>query len=703
LNTKKYLLALPLLASTCAHGQDAPMTVVEVAVSRTEQRRQDTSVVLVIGRDELLRFSDPSLADALKRVPGITVGGVPGRAGELRMRGLGSGYTQVLLNGQPLPAGFSIESIAPDLVERVEVMRVARAEFGAQAIAGTINIVLRKSAGKSSRELKPTVSTSRGLPSAKLAGQMSGKTDALSYTVAATATENRTDYHYVDHESGSGAFEVAREGQRREQAVQRTLTLSPRLNLASGTDTHSWQGFMRVFKREDSNSRREQTTLGAPTRFPNNSSWFLADANNLRGDWHWTRAHDDGRRWELKAGAAGFWRQSDFGFVADHTVGARAVASRARERTLTLSGKLSQPVAGGHALVLGWDGASSDRTETRHEQSIFAGDPPGRGEEHYGAEQDRFAVFLQDDWSIGKAWSVSAGLRWETLSTSTSGNALAHIRHRSRLLSPLLQSLYKWSGSQFRIGVTRTYKAPTMIGLAQRRLTIDNGNSPVNPDSQGNPALVPERAWGLDLAYEHYLGKQGMLGVSAYARRIDDVIASRLFQQGTSWVNTVSNEGRADTWGLELEARLPLRTLWPSAPAIDVRANLVRNWSRVHRVAGPDNRLAGQVPSSANAGVDYQLSGVPVTLGLNAAFQAGGPVRLSDASAAWSSPARELELYGSWKLSARSKWQLTLANLLQQDKLTQARFEDASGALQMDTRSPTGATLRLTFSHTFGD
>ena len=60
------------------------------------------------------------LIQALKRLPGVTIGGAPGRGGAIRMRGLGGGYTQILLDGERVPPGFSIDSLTPEQVEQVE-------------------------------------------------------------------------------------------------------------------------------------------------------------------------------------------------------------------------------------------------------------------------------------------------------------------------------------------------------------------------------------------------------------------------------------------------------------------------------------------------------------------------------------------------------------------------------------------------------
>jgi outer membrane receptor protein involved in Fe transport len=107
-----------------------------------------------------------------------------------------------------------------------------------------------------------------------------------------------------------------------------------------------------------------------------------------------------------------------------------------------------------------------------------------------------------------------------------------------------------------------------------------------------------------------------LLSVSTYLRRIRDVTQSRLFQQDGVWVEAPFNDGNARAHGVELEAKLPL------TKALDLRANLSRNWSRVDNVPGPDNRLEEQTPATANIGADYRWG--QWTLGGNLNYQAGG-------------------------------------------------------------------------------
>jgi iron complex outermembrane receptor protein len=127
------------------------------------------------------------LGEVLKRLPGVTIQGAPGRGGGIRMRGLGGGYTQILLDGQRVPPGFSIESLTPDMVEKVEILRAPTAETGARAIAGTINIVLREGQRANPDDLKLGSSFEHGHRSDALNWTRNLKTEPLNGTLTISA------------------------------------------------------------------------------------------------------------------------------------------------------------------------------------------------------------------------------------------------------------------------------------------------------------------------------------------------------------------------------------------------------------------------------------------------------------------------------------------------------------------------------------
>jgi outer membrane receptor for ferrienterochelin and colicins len=128
----------------------------------TDQRRQSTAAKIVIGRDEIDKFGDASVGEVLRRLPAVTVPGAPGRSATPRMRGLGNGYTQILIDGERIPPGFSLESLTPEQVERIEILRAPTAETGARAIAGTINIITREGFRRRLNDLRLGVAAENG-------------------------------------------------------------------------------------------------------------------------------------------------------------------------------------------------------------------------------------------------------------------------------------------------------------------------------------------------------------------------------------------------------------------------------------------------------------------------------------------------------------------------------------------------------------
>ena len=159
-------------SKTDAETRLAPVEITGSRPDDVQERRNSTAAKIIIGREEIDRFGDSTLGEVLKRLPGVTIQGRPGRGGAIRLRGLGSGYTQILLDGERVPPGFSLDSLTPDQIERIEILRAPTAETGARAIAGTINIVtrggysrrvndVRLTAGYENGHLQPSVSWTR--------------------------------------------------------------------------------------------------------------------------------------------------------------------------------------------------------------------------------------------------------------------------------------------------------------------------------------------------------------------------------------------------------------------------------------------------------------------------------------------------------------------------------------------------------------
>ena len=685
----------------------APMQQVEIkgAAAQYDARRNDTATKIVVSQEEIVKNGDTTVAEVLKRLPGITVGGVQGRGGDIRMRGLGSGYTQILLNGEPSPPGFSLDSISPDMIERIEIKRAATAEYSTQSIAGGINIVLKRAIVTAQREIKAGVQEENGHFGTNLNYQLADKKGPLSYAIGGSVTYAKVDRPVEVVTEGSdaaGRQTILRRTVQDNPGQFEAFNISPRVNWTLGPgDVVTSQSFVNVNRYKGDSSERVNTIVGAPPPYQATRTRIESDFEMVRSDLSWTRKLAQGAKMELKGGVNYNHRQSDVPSLqygaGDALLLDRSVSSGATDKGFTGSGKYSTPIFEGHALATGFDGAYSKRNEDRiqRETSPVAGLAKNE-DQVFDANVRRLALFAQDEWTIDPRLSVYFGLRWEGIETRSAGANYAPIDNKSSVWSPIFQTLWKIPGSQkdqLRLGVTRTYKAPNVNSLIPRRFSSNN-NTATTPDSQGNPNLKPELAWGLDVALEHYLEGGGLLSVSTYARRIDDITRNQVSLIDGLWVSMPVNVGVANTYGVEAEAKLPVRSIWKTAPNIDFRANVSRNWSRLEAVPGPDNRLDSQTPFSGTIGADWKLDKLPLTLGGSYSFQNGGPVRISANQYAYSVPKRSLDVYGLWKFNPKNQLRVALANGLHQENIQQSAYVDASGRLSDTTFTPTYVVVR---------
>ena len=98
------------------------------------------------------------------------------------------------------PPGFSIESLPPEQVERIEVIRGPTAEHSTQAIAGTINIVLRDGYRQTDIQLRAGDNVSGDLHSPNLSIGLPGQAGNLTFRpfIGINRNDNGSDT-FIDH------------------------------------------------------------------------------------------------------------------------------------------------------------------------------------------------------------------------------------------------------------------------------------------------------------------------------------------------------------------------------------------------------------------------------------------------------------------------------------------------------------------------
>ncbi|THC39196.1 TonB-dependent siderophore receptor [Massilia sp. Mn16-1_5] len=699
--------------STKAAPSSAPVAQVNVTGSRandTDQRRLSTAAKMVFGREELDRNGDTSVGDILKRLPGVTMGGPPGRGGggAVRMRGLGNGYTQVLINGERPPPGFSIESLPPEQVERIEVMRGPVAEHSTQAIAGTINIVLREGYRQKEIQLRAGDNVSAGQHSPNLSLSLPGQSGNLSWLMNVNAMAGRTrsdSDSYVREEDLAG--NVTREQNIHTGVESRTrgMFLSPRLSYKfDNGDTLTFQPFVGI-NRNDNGSDTFIDHLGGtrPAEYARLRTGSESESQFVRAMGNWLHKMDGGAKLDMKLSGGASRNDSDSLRYTSDAAGATLRTfndvDNSRNSNLTHSGKYTAPMGKGHLLALGWD-LEGARLKQVHVAESDGGALFEDSGANLQASTRRLALFAQDEWDITERWSMYLGLRWEGIRTSSTGSA-SEVSNTSRVWSPVVHTVWRIPGfekDQLRASLTQSYRAAPLNDMIASP-SFATYNARVSPDRSGNPDLKPELARGIDLAYEHYLGKSGILSASGFIRKVDNlirrVITERQTSQGLRYLSSPRNIGSARTSGIELEAKFQLAELVANSPDIDFRSNYSRFWSSVEGIPGPNNRLDGQAEQTANVGLDYRMKGRPLTLGGSYNWTPAVLVQTSALEASQAGVKRQVDLYGLWKFSATTQLRLSVNNLLAEDYVT-ARYYAAPNGF-VTTRAHTDPTYGLRF------
>jgi outer membrane receptor for ferrienterochelin and colicin len=696
-----------LIVSAAAFAQDSPPAQVDVRGKLTDYdpRRDDTAARIVVRHDELVKYGDTNLLDALKRIPGVTVNGSAGRGGEVRLQGLGNGYTQVLVDGERMPSGFSFDTLAPDAVERVEVRRAASADLPTQAIAGTINIVLKKVVRTTEREFKAGVEAGRDTRSPNASLRLADKRDRFSYSLALEAMRNNFDGDVPGREEGhdnAGRPTLLRTTAGQEHGHLATLSLVPRLAWTlDGGDTLALEGLATLNRFRVGVHAPTTTWLGETAPYPRQDIRMSNDMGSLRAALEWVHRFEGGGQLETKFNASGGYTDNgsdrDAGGNPDVGMLRRDIASTGHDRDLGTTGKATLPLWEGHALAAGWDAGRAHRADARRER-----DPTQpalvipHGDERYTGTVTRLALYAQDEWQVTPAWSAYFGTRWEGVRIRAAGAGFGSAQSRASVFSPIFQTLYKLPGKRndrVRLAVARTYKAPGMEALLPHRYTTVN-NSQVEPDVQGNPNLKPELALAIDAAYEREWAPGALMSVSASQRRIDDTTRNlvRFDAAGGRWVSQPENVGGATTRTLQLETHFPVRTL-------ELRGDVARNWSHVDAAPGPDNRLDQQVPLSANLGADWRRD--RFSAGANFGFRQGGLVRVSPNQTVVLHAQRDLDIYAAWKPGARSQLRVTAVNVLGSDFVNDSSYATMAGVLRNRIINVRRPSMRAAFETGF--
>lgn len=117
-------------------------------------QKNNPNISNVVSSDQIGKFPDANIGDALKRVPGITMQNDQGEARNIIVRGLASELNSVTLNGNRIPSAegdnrkVQMDLIPSDMIQMIEVNKTLTPDMDGDAIGGSVELKTRTAPNK---------------------------------------------------------------------------------------------------------------------------------------------------------------------------------------------------------------------------------------------------------------------------------------------------------------------------------------------------------------------------------------------------------------------------------------------------------------------------------------------------------------------------------------------------------------------------
>ena len=114
-------------------------------------QKSNLGITNVVSADQVGKFPDSNIGDALKRISGINVQYDQGEARFGQVRGTSADMSSVTINGNRVPSAegetrnVQLDLIPADMIQTIEVNKVVTPDMDADAIGGSINLVTKNS------------------------------------------------------------------------------------------------------------------------------------------------------------------------------------------------------------------------------------------------------------------------------------------------------------------------------------------------------------------------------------------------------------------------------------------------------------------------------------------------------------------------------------------------------------------------------
>lgn len=544
------------------------------ATSETQkQKDQDISAVAktIITREEMLQYGDQTVMDALRRAAGFQIPvfgqGPRGGGGASGMRFRGGGAPTFLVNGEPIQSGprggmSVIDTISPEMIERIEVTKQPSVAQGSVASSAVINIILKEPLDT---RINGSVKIGYGLRKSE-----QQEAERKQINVQADGRENQWSYSLSANQMWFDNTSVTKTESligTREQSrtVNRNMQMfAPRLQYELDDQQKLIaELFYRNIKMEGTSGNQIQDDKNDSIKL--NTRYERKDqdlSDKLRLSVEYQTESQLTLTPETKT-------------YTDETIDEYGLAYDGTR-------KLDQD----RQIKFGFD-ARNNQLDSNISKSL---------------DEQRYAVYGEGSWRFIDRHTFTLGARQEWLKRS------GLVDYQDQHLSPVFAYRYdltdQWS---LQTNISQAFRNPNADRLISNVTisTDSDAGSLNNPDRGGNPNLKPEkiRAAESTLAYD---SASGGMSLTAYHREIKDYIEKVIMLEGERYVERPQNQNKATTYGVELSGRYALKqTNAGHSFMLNGQISTVR--AKIQDEQKSERLVSDIAPYNASTGVSYSF------------------------------------------------------------------------------------------------
>lgn len=551
-------------AQSAAMAQDAPADtsidqIVVYGQNIYRDRTADINPVLSYDLEFFQRFEPTTVGEMLKRVPGVVFTSDILEYDAVQLRGFGSQFTQILVNGRKIPGqqgngSFFVDRIPAELIDRIEIIRSPSADVTGEGVAGTLNVILKEGAQLDGAFARAGVSYfADGDRSARASGAaaVAKSGDTYDFWLGVDVQQRRNPKEKVT-EIFDGDFEFDEETEFQDDTRDGTdYSINSALNVDVGAGNFGLTGY---FVRTDREEKEFTTTVEGPR-----GAGDIVTVETQLEDIAQTSYGAEGRltqplgagEIEVSLGYAVFDEDTEEFETAldieDNEFEEDDSTIDIRDRELQGRVAYDFPFSDTFVYKTGVDVRRQKRTGIQLGEVVDIDSD---------ITQTRIAPFTKFTLDATPSVVIETGVRWEYYSREAIGDEGAGERSDGKILPSAHLRWDATDSDRFRVSVARTIRYPDFDLITP----FTEDETPGDDDLlTGNPDLDVETAWGVDVGYERRFAARGVAGVNVFYRDISDLIELvpiAAFGDGSQF--SPQNTGDAQAWGVEFDVSTPL-------------------------------------------------------------------------------------------------------------------------------------------------